>query len=175
MDIGSDHRLVRAKVRINKKLERQRMIKRGKTRHIDIELLSSKQDQFQIELHNRFASLKDLIEDQPLNQTYEKITNAVLEEAEKLAKRPKTSTPTADKDKEEIQKLNEKRKELKPFRQKTVQNQVEYTELNKTIRKKRRKRKRKFRTKLVRKTLENHKGPKAITRKWREARNSYHQ
>ena len=36
--------------------------------------------------------------------------------------------------------LNEKRKALKPFRQKSKRNQIEYTELNKTIRKMRRKR-----------------------------------
>ncbi|PIK42832.1 hypothetical protein BSL78_20302 [Apostichopus japonicus] len=114
VDTGSDHRFVRAKVRINKKFERMRMIKKGKSRSIDIELLSNKQEQFQLELNNKFSPLKDLVEDQPLNQIYEQVSTIILEEAEKLAKRPKTAITTTDKQEEEIWKLNEKRKELRP-------------------------------------------------------------
>lgn len=145
--MGSDHRFVRAKVRINKRLERMRMIRKHKTRAIDIEMLSSKQEQFQLEVHNRFTPLKDLVEEQPMDQLYDQVTSAFMEETQKLAKRQKKVITTIDKEKEEILKLNEKRKELKPFRQMTVSNQIEYTELNKTICKKRCERKRKAQNK----------------------------
>ena len=66
---------------------------------------------------------------------------------------------------EEIKKLNDKRKALKPTRQQSKINQIEYTELNKTIRKLRRKKKREYRTRMVKEVLESNKGPKIINRK----------
>ena len=60
------------------------------------------------------------------------IHNIILEEAEKLAK-SKKETVSISGSCEEICKLNEKRKALKPLRQKSQRNQIEYTELNKTI------------------------------------------
>ena len=67
VDTGSDHRLVRAKVRINKKMERVRRVRKPRRRHINLELLSSKQEQFQLELHNRFEVLADSMKNQPLD------------------------------------------------------------------------------------------------------------
>ena len=59
---------------------------------------------------------------------------------------------------------------LKYHRQKSIRNQIEYTELNKTIRKIRRQRKRKYRTNLIKDALEKHKGPKTINRKLENSR-----
>ena len=78
-----------------------------------------------------------------------------MEEAEKLAKsKEKSRHPESC---EEIKKLNDKRKALKPVRTKSKINQIEYTELNKTIRKMRRKKKREFRTRMVKEVLESNK------------------
>ena len=139
-------------------------MKRQKKRHIDLKELSSKQTQFQLELQNRFASLEDLADSKTLDDEYEQIHNIILEEAEKLAK-SKKETVSISGSCEEICKLNEKRKALKPLRQKSKRNQIEYTELNKTIRKMRRKKKREYRTRMVKEVLESNKGPKIINRK----------
>ena len=165
VDTGSDHRFVRAKVRINKKWERMRRLKRTKKRHIDPGKLCDKQEQYQLNLQNRFALLEDLVDQEPLDVAYEQITSSIMEEAEKLAKSSREVVNIRDQGTEEIQKLNEKRKALKPFRQASAKNQIEYTELNKTIRKMRRNQKRKCRTKVVKEVLENNKGPKVINRK----------
>ena len=100
-----------------------------------------------------------------LDEVYEQVTNIIMEEAEKLAKGQKERINITVSCTEEICKLNEKRKALKPFRQMSTRNHIEYTELNKTIRKIRRKQKRQHRTKMVKEVLENNKGPKTITRK----------
>ena len=69
VDFGSGHRLVRAKIRLEMKLERRRMVKNGKEKiHTDIDLLTKKQEHFQLELHSRFTALVDLVEEQPMDQ-----------------------------------------------------------------------------------------------------------
>lgn len=108
--------------------------------------------------------LRGLADSETLDDEYEQIHNIILEEAEKLAK-SKKDTVSISGSCEEICKLNEKRKALKPLRQKSKRNQIEYTELNKTIRKMRRKKKREYRTRMVKEVLESNKGPIIINRK----------
>ena len=43
VDIGSDHRLVRAKIRVDKKFERLKVLKRPKKRRIDVKKPSEHQ------------------------------------------------------------------------------------------------------------------------------------
>ena len=99
-----------------------------------------------------------------LDEDYKQVNSIIMEEAEKIAKSKKESANKSERC-DEIHKLNEKRKALKPFRQKSRRNQIEYTELNKTIRKMRRENKRKYRTRMVKEVLESNKGPKIINRK----------
>ena len=174
VDAGSDHRFVRAKVRINKKMDRIRRMKISRKRHIDLGKLSEKQHQFQLELENRFSLLEDFVGDEPLDDAFEQVTSTIMEEAEKLAKGKKEIVNTNNSSAEDIRKMNEKRKALKPFRQTSAQNQIEYTELNKTIRKMRRQQKRQHRTKMVKEVLESNKGPKIINKKLEGGKSSYH-
>ena len=90
VDTGSDHRFVRAKVQINKKMERIRRMKR----HTDLGKLSDKQYQFQLELKNRFSLLEDMIENEPVDVMCEQVTSIIIEEVEKLAKGQKEKINT---------------------------------------------------------------------------------
>ena len=139
-------------------------MKRPKRRHIDLKELSHKQSQFQLELQNRFSALEDLAQSMTLDEDYKQVNSIIMEEAEKIAKSKKESANKSERC-DEIHKLNEKRKALKPFRQMSKRHQIEYTELNKTIRKMRRGNKRKYRTRMVKEVLESNKGPKIINRK----------
>ena len=70
VDIGSDHRMARARVEINKKLIRLKKIKKTKqnkteqtnkqnTLKLDLKVLERVATPFRIELKNRFDTLKD--------------------------------------------------------------------------------------------------------------------
>ena len=148
---------------------------KSKKKHIDLSELSNKQIEFQLELSNRFSTLEDLAQsDNTLDKDYDDISNIIMEEAEKLAK-SKKDKPSHPESCGEIKQLNDRRKALKPTRQHSKINQIEYTELNKTIRKLRRKKKREYRTRMVKEVLERNKGPKIVNRKLEGGiENSYH-
>ena len=59
VDIGSDHRMVRARVEIDKKLMRLKRIQRQKPCRLDLRVLEKSVTPFRIELKNRFDTLKD--------------------------------------------------------------------------------------------------------------------
>ena len=50
VDVGSDHRMVRAKLKINKKLMRLKHIKQQKPMKLRIDVLEAKRDEFEINL-----------------------------------------------------------------------------------------------------------------------------
>jgi len=65
---GSDHRLVRARVKLNTKMARNKLVKSNKTTNIDFNLLrKSKKDEYNIELANKFQSLEEYTEDTEIN------------------------------------------------------------------------------------------------------------
>ena len=53
VDVGSDHRMDRAKLEINKNLIRLKHIKQQKPMKLRIDVLESKRDEFEINLRNR--------------------------------------------------------------------------------------------------------------------------
>ena len=59
VDIGSDHRIVRARVEIDKKLMRLKRIQKQKPYRLDLRVLEKLVTPFRIELKNRFDTLKD--------------------------------------------------------------------------------------------------------------------
>ncbi|XP_033102502.1 craniofacial development protein 2-like [Anneissia japonica] len=113
VDTGSDHRLVRAKIRIDKKMERARCMKRVKKKSINLDKLESRKLEFHIALQNRYAILEDAVELTSMDEAYEKVVKTILEEAEKLANGKQIVTIEED-DRKEISELNDKRKKLKP-------------------------------------------------------------
>ena len=59
VDIGSDHRMVRARVEIDKKLMRRKRIQKQKPYRLDLRVLEKLVTPFRIEVKNRFDTLKD--------------------------------------------------------------------------------------------------------------------
>jgi len=55
--VGSDHRMVRCKIRLNIRFERGRMMKSGKPK-MNIEALMNKSEEFQLKLQNHFEALE---------------------------------------------------------------------------------------------------------------------
>ena len=80
VDIGSDHRMLRAKIKINRRLKRLKRIKRQKPLKINTSNLELHEEMFQLELKNRFRALEDK-ENPPSIETLHKV---IKEEAEKI-------------------------------------------------------------------------------------------
>ena len=154
-DIGSDHRLLRGKVKMNKKLTRLKKIHRKKALKIDIQNIKADQSKFQIALKNKFALLK---ENTPTIEELNEIISASIQELNGNAM--KTFT-TSEKD-PEIEKLEEERKQLRVKENKTTEEKIKHTELNKTVKKKRRAKARRKRREFVLRILEGKKGPKEL-------------
>ena len=167
VDIGSDHRMVRARVEIDKKLMRLKRIQKQEPYRLDLRVLEKLVTPFRIELKNRFDTLKD---EEP---SIEKM-NTVLREA-MVTIQNQTQKSTTEKSIEDtvIENLDKKRKELRPKKKKkkkkknpnkTLKDKVEYAELNKLVKKKRRTRARRKRKELILETLEARKGPRQINK-----------
>ena len=161
VDIASDHRMVRATIQINNKLARLKFIKNKKTKKIDIFKLKESQEEFQLKLRNRYASLE--VEDIELDKMWESFTSIMLEEAAGLATSKKKEGTKSVEDKE-ISELDDRRKALRKKEAKTKAEKVEYAEIIKTVRKKRRQRTRKRKHENILKILQSGKGPRTIMR-----------
>ena len=128
VNVGSDHRMVRSKIRLNTRLERSRMVKSGKS-NINLEALMSKTEEFQLKLRNRFEALE-------MEGHVEKMAGEITEAIQECA------LATAGKDaKNGKEKLKPNMKELLKTRREMAGNdlsakvKIEYSELCKTIRK----------------------------------------
>ena len=71
---GSDHRLVRVKIKINMHLERPRLV-RKKTPQVNLQNIQQKADDYQIELQSKFDVLHDEVEGADIDSWCEKITD----------------------------------------------------------------------------------------------------
>ena len=89
--------------------------------------------------------------------TARSFSEIMKEEANKLAGKIKEEPPVLSTEDQEIKQLEDKRREDRPQTEK-----IEYTELNKTVKKKRRQRSRKKRTDHVETILQSGRGTKHI-------------
>ena len=135
VDIGSDHRMVRARVEIDKKLMRLKRIQKQKPYRLDLRVLEKLVTPFRIELKNRFDTLKD---EEP---SIEKMNTVLREAMDTIQNQTQKSTTEKSIEDTEIENLDKKRKELRQKTNKALKDKVEYAELNKLVKKKRRKRK----------------------------------
>ena len=158
VDIGSDHRMVRARVEIDKKLMRLKRIQRQKPCRLDLRVLEKLVTPFRIELKNRFDTLKD---EEP---SIEKMNTVLRETMDTIQNQTQKSTNKKSIEDTEIENLDKKRKELRQKTNKTLKDKVEYAELNKLVKKKRRTRARRKRKELILETLEARKGPRQINK-----------
>ncbi|KAK3803056.1 hypothetical protein RRG08_027978 [Elysia crispata] len=154
VDIGSDHRMVRSRMTINKKLTRLKRIKKKKPLKINTRQLEKVAPSFQIKLKNKFDILRN---EKPsievMNETIRKCAAEVVE-------KPNETTKEQNAEDKLIEELEQRRKELRRKDNKTGPERVEYIETNKTVKKKRRARARRKRKEFITKILEQKRGPK---------------
>ena len=105
-DIGSDHRLVRMTLRINKRLARLKTIKKQKPFNINTQKLRGMKEIFEINLKNRFEKLEEEV-------TARSFSEIMKEEANKLAGKTKEEVPVLSTEDQEIKQLEDRRKELR--------------------------------------------------------------
>ena len=148
-DIGTNHRMVRAGVKINKMLMRRKKIQKQKPLNLDLRVLKIS-NSLQNRTENRFETLKD---DEP---SIEKLNQILRESVDTIRNKIQKSTIKKSTEDTEIESLEMKRKELK--------DKVEYAELNKLAKKKRRTRAPRERKELIQETLQARKGPRQINR-----------
>ncbi|MEE4247402.1 MAG: reverse transcriptase domain-containing protein [Kangiellaceae bacterium] len=153
VNVGSDHRMVRGKIRLNTRLERKRMVQSGKPK-IDINALMGKKEEFQLKLQNRFEALKV---DEDAEDAAQTLTSTIEECARETA--GKETKIRAEKLKSNTKKLLKKRREM-TGKDQNAREKIEYIELCKTIRKKMREDIREYNTMRVKEAIENGKGLK---------------
>ena len=140
VDIGSDHRMVRARVEIDKKTNETK--KNSKTKTLLIRPQSIRKiivTPFRIELKNRFDSER--------RRTIYRENEHSPERSYGHHTKPNTKVHNREEyfEDTEIENLDKKRKELRQKTNKTLKDKVEYAELNKFVKKKRRTRARRKR------------------------------
>ncbi|KAK3777294.1 hypothetical protein RRG08_064832 [Elysia crispata] len=106
VDIGSDHRMVRSRMTINKKLTRLKRIKKKKPLKINTRQLEKVAPSFQIKLKNKFDILRN---EKPsievMNETIKKCAAEVVE-------KPNETTKEQNAEDKLIEELEQRRKEL---------------------------------------------------------------
>ncbi|GFS08730.1 endonuclease-reverse transcriptase [Elysia marginata] len=165
IDVGSDHRMVRGKIMLNKTLMRLKRLSKKKGSKIEIKHLEAVKKTFQIKLANRFNALK---EEPP---SIEKFNEVIKETAEGICEK-QVGTNHVEVD-QEFKQLEAKRKELRCKENKTTAEKIEYTEINKTVKKKRRAKARQRRKDLVISVLEQKRVPKQTHKNGNKKKISY--
>src|SRR5277367_5522719 len=163
VNTGSDHRLVRCKVNFNTRIERAKLVK-PRNFQIDYQQLKAQQRKFQIELRNRFGTLK--VEDEDIDKYNHDLVATVKTTAYSLAKKIKSSK--ADKISEATKAMLKTRREMK--QDATKYGKIEYTELCKTLRKKMKNEIRSYNVQLIQEALTTGRGLKAAQLKTKEGR-----
>ena len=150
--------MVRAKLKINKKLIRLQHIKQQKPMELRIDVLEAKRDEFEINLRNRFTALEGKLTLDAFNTIIEEESSTIQKEETPVRKK------TTPEDKR-IEEIDKKRKELHKKENKTKEEKIEYSELDKTVKKMKRERNRRKRKELITTILEKGKGPREIGKK----------
>lgn len=149
LDAGSDHRPIRATVRINIKAERNKLM--TKPRVPTIEQLKQNADKYQAELKKKLSN-KDNIMKMEINELENKIRTDIKTVTKNICSKLKTSN---SKIKEETRKLMKDRRNMS-------KESPEYVEINKEIKKKIRKDIRKYNTEQAKTVIENNKNMKVL-------------
>ena len=120
VDIGSDHRIVRARVEIDKKKTNETK-KNSKTKTLPFRPQSIRKlvTPFRVELKNRFDTLKD---EEP---SIEKMNTVLREAMDTIQNQTQKSTTEKSIEDTEIENLDKKRTELRQKTNKTLNDKVE--------------------------------------------------
>ena len=145
---GSDHRIVRCRININPRMERKKLVS-CKKEEINIGKLSDNKKEFQLEIRNRFSTLKE-------EELETKVMEVVKKAAEEVASMPRK--PKDKKFSDRTRQMMKRRKELK--NSDTPRDNIEYVELCKAIRVAIKEDVRNFNEKIVQEAIENNKSIK---------------
>ncbi|XP_072016969.1 uncharacterized protein [Amphiura filiformis] len=159
VNTGSDHRMLLCKMKIDTRLERQKLL-RPKHRKADLENLKTKKEEFQLELKNRFQALQEK-EDTDLDNWNDQLLDIIEESALQVAGKARKEKESKISD--STKQLLEKRRYMK--RDGIGIQNIEYSETCKTIRKKMREDIRKFNTRKIKETIENNRSLKKTNKK----------
>ena len=159
INIGSDHRMVRCRVKIDIKRERRRLF-HHKPEPLRVPPFYVKE--LRIKLQNRYAALEEE-EDGNINETTIKDLNNIIKPLVATAEEFATPSKRVNKFTKETLDLLEKRKNLQPPL--SAQEKVEAAELNTTIKKKQRQDLRKHRTETIQEVIKQGKGFKMAKKK----------
>ena len=161
VNVGSDHRMVMGKIKINTRRERQKLLKQ-KTASINVEKLTEQRVEFQIQLKNQFQLLADECqENRTLESWNDQIIKTTQETAEKVAGKKVKTQETKISD--STRSLMDKRRRMKA--EGTNVQRIEYTETCKTIRKKLREDIRNYNTRMIKSTIEENRSLKKTYKK----------
>ena len=149
---GSDHRLVRAHVKINIKLERNKLIKQQRY-PVNKELIENK-DQYQKELNSRLDT--NQLPDMDINQLNEKITHSIQTSTKKICSKKRKTTNG---------KITPSTMHLIRERRTLKRETDEYREKNKQVKREIRRDLRRYRTKTILNTIEENASMKILKSK----------
>eukprot|EP00794_Sanderia_malayensis_P002426 gene2426-2793_t len=150
VNIGSDHRMVRSRIKMNTRLERMKMM-RPKGVKVNMNALKQKENEFQVKLQNRFETLQeDSLEEMALN-----IAKTIKECAMETAGKEKRQRE--EKLKPETKELLKERRAMAK-KDLNDRERTEYNKLCQTIRKRLRKDLREHNTMRVKEAIESGKG-----------------
>ena len=158
VNIGSDHRMVRSKIKMNTRLERMKMM-RPKGVKVNINALKQRENELQLKLQNRFEALQeeDSVEEMALNIT-KTIKECAMETAGKEERRRE------EKLKQETKELLKERRAMAK-KDLNDQERREYNKLCQTIWKWLREDLREHNTMRVKEAIESGKGLKRAKEK----------
>ena len=110
VDVGSDHRIVREKIMVSKKLARLRSGRSPKPMKIDVDLLAERSAVFQITLQNRYQSLQECDD---VDTMCADLTSIVMDTAAENAPRRRGIAPALTIKDRRIVELDEERKSMR--------------------------------------------------------------
>ena len=151
LNIGSDHRTLMGDIEMDIKRERRKLMNNNIAK-IDIQQLIGRRDEFEVLLENRFKALQDLGEDKAEERNTQ-ITNILQESTIEIAKDTRVyKSKLSGGTKGLIKKRRSLKKAIQDERNK-IRNNIEYVELDKTVKKKIREDIRKHNMNLVEKAI----------------------
>ena len=144
VNVGSDHRMVRAEIKINLKRERKNLVSKPLTNLIN---LQNRKPEFAVNIENRYAALnnEDCLDIEETNDNFTRILNeAALEVGGRKEKDSHSKLSS------ETKKLMQKRRNMKI---QSARDKIEAVELTKTINKKKQEDVRKFNMTKIKEAL----------------------
>ena len=144
---------------MTKRLARLKTTKKQKPFSVNTQKLRSMKEIFEINL-NKKQKNKNRSEKLEKEVTARSFSELMKEEANKLGGKTKEEAPVLSTEDQEIKQLEDRRKELRKKEDRSHREKMVYTELNKTVKKKRRQRSRKKRRDRVETILQSGRGPK---------------